>query len=120
MFTSSYLCIIIYLKKMKINKNINKGEMKMNNLNKNELNVLKSLIRSSKGNGHDFGFTDEYEQCGFTKHQMAGYISSLSKKGYIDLDDLSDDHGTICNAVMFIFTLKAEEILENVYVDSNH
>ena len=93
-------------------------------LNENELKVLKSLIASSDGNGHDFGFTDEYEECGFTKHQMAGYISQLSQKDYIELDDLSEDPGCDCNAVQFTFTPEAENLLNelgfNVYVDRNH
>lgn len=83
----------------------------MSNLNENELNVLKSLVDSSAGNGHDFGFTDEYIDCGLTKHQMAGYIGQLSKKGYIDLYDLSDDPGCECNGVQFKFTEKAMNLL---------
>ncbi len=92
----------------------------MTNLNENEMKVLKSLVNSSSGNGHDFGWTDEYEDCGLTKHQMAGYIGSLSTKGYIDLYDHSGDPGTECNSVQFNFTLKAESVLDDVYVDSNH
>jgi len=95
-------------------------KLNMKKLNENELMVLKSLIPSSMGNGHDFGFTDEHANCGLTKHQMAGYISSLSKKGYIDLEDLSNDPGVECMATQFNFTLKAEEILDGVFVDSNH
>jgi hypothetical protein len=93
-------------------------------LNSNEIKVLKSLVPSSSGNGHDFGFTDEWEPCGFTPKQMSGYISSLTKKGYLDAWDLSEDDGVECNSVQFIFTKKAEDLLnklgENVYVDSNH
>jgi DNA-directed RNA polymerase subunit RPC12/RpoP len=95
-------------------------KLTMKKLNENELKVLKSLVKSSADNGHDFGFTDEYEECGFTKHQMAGYIGQLSTKGYIELEDLSKDPGTICNAVQFNFTKRAENILEDVYVESNH
>ena len=93
-------------------------------LNENELKVLKSLVKSSAGNGHDFGFTDEYTDCGLSKHQMAGYIGSLSKKDYISLYDLGDDPGTECFAVQFNFTRKAEALLKSegidVYVDFNH
>ena len=105
----------------------------MTDLNENELKALKSLIASSSGNGHDFGWTDEYDDVGFTKHQMAGYISQLSTKGYLSLDDLSEDPGCACNSVQFLFTLKAEELLnkdgrrnyadnnwEDIYVDHNH
>jgi hypothetical protein len=95
-------------------------KLNMKKLNENELMVLKSLIPSSLANGHDFGFTDEHANCGLTKHQMAGYISSLSKKGYIILDDLSNDPGVECMATQFNFTKRAENILEDVYVDFNH
>lgn len=93
-------------------------------LNENEMKVLKSLVDSSDGNGHDFGWTDEYEECGLSKHQMAGYISQLSQKDYLDLCDNSLDPGTECNGVQFIFTEKAEKLLNelgyNVYVECNH
>jgi len=89
-------------------------------LNENEYKVLKSLIASSRGNGHDFGWTDEYKDIGLSKNQMAGYIGQLSKKEYIRIYDNSDDPGTECNNVQFDFTLKAEEILDGVYVDHNH
>ncbi len=89
-------------------------------LNKNEKLVLKALVRSSKGNGHDFGFTDEYQNCGFSKQQMAGYISQLQSKGYIQIFDNRNDPGTICMSNQFIFTLKAEALLDGVWVDSNH
>lgn len=89
-------------------------------LNEAEFTVLNSLVNSSAGNGHDFGFTDEYEECGFSKHQMAGYIGQLISKEYIRATDHSEDPGTACNAVQFDFTLKAENILDDVYVDHNH
>ena len=93
-------------------------------LNENEIKVLKSLIPSSKGNGHDFGWTDEHKDCGFNKHQMAGYFSQLSQKAYIEIEDLSEDSGTESNGCQFTFTLKAEKFLEEIgieiYVDSNH
>jgi hypothetical protein len=92
----------------------------MPDLNENELKVLKSLVNSSWNNGHDFGFTDEYEDVGLTKNQMAGYIGQLSTKGYIRLYDHSEDPGTECNAVQFDFTLKAEALLDGVLVDANH
>jgi hypothetical protein len=93
----------------------------MTDLNENELKVLKSLVRSSACNGHDFGFSDEWETVpGLSANQMAGYIGQLQNKGYISCTDHSNDPGTACNAVQFNFTLKAEAILKNVYVDSNH
>jgi hypothetical protein len=81
-------------------------------LNENELKVLKSLVSSSADTGHDFGWTDEHDDCGFSKHQMAGYISQLSQKEYIELYDNSDDPGTLCMDVEFSFTEKARKLLE--------
>ena len=93
-------------------------------LNPDEIKVLESLVDSSSGNGHDFGFTDEYKECGFNKHQMAGYIGQLSKKEYLDLYDASDDPGVDGDYVQFVFTPKAETLLNklghDVYVCSNH
>lgn len=82
------------------------------NLNKKEIKVLKSLVDSSKANGHDFGFTDEYKDCGLTKHQVAGYIGQLSKKGYLELYEM-DGVGSdgIIKGVQFIFTKKVGDLL---------
>jgi hypothetical protein len=92
----------------------------MPDLNENELKVLNSLVKSSAATGHDFGWTDEWEECGLTKHQMAGYIGQLVQKDYIRVYDNSEDPGLANNDVQFEFTLKAEAILDNVYVDCNH
>ena len=81
-------------------------------LNENEMKVLKSLVYSSEGNGHDFGWTDEYQECGLSKHQMAGYIGQLSTKGYIELSDSSLDPGTECNGCQFVFTEKAMKLIQ--------
>ncbi len=51
-------------------------------LNPTEWAVMQELYKSSDGNGHDFGFTDEVgDAC--TAAQVPGYITQLSKKGYI-------------------------------------
>lgn len=54
-------------------------------LNSTERKVLDELIHISDGNDHDFGHADEadLEELGLTKHQFAGYLSDLQKKGYI-------------------------------------
>ena len=108
----------------KLKKKLEDIQGEMNMLNENEIKVLEALIPSSSGNGHDFGFTDELEETGFTRHQNAGFISQLVQKNYIDATDLSDDPGVECNAVQFNFTRKAEDLLNSrghdIYVDSNH
>lgn len=90
-------------------------------LNENEIKVLKSLVNSSAGNGHDFGFTDEWVECGLSPKQMSGYIGDLSKKGYLNLNADSNDAGSY---VQFDFTPLAENLLNDlglkVYVDHNH
>lgn len=58
-----------------------------NDLNEIEEKVLRSIFKSSEGNGHDFGFTDDAEtdSIGISRRQLSGYISQLSKKGYIHI-----------------------------------
>ena len=65
----------------------------MSDLNQTEQAVLKSLVESSAGNGHDFGWTDEVNAAaiGITKAQVSGYVSQLVQKGYIEsLADYDD------------------------------
>ena len=91
----------------------------INGLNENETNVLLSLVDSSAGNGHDFGWTDEYEQdkCpGLTKKQIAGYIGALVVKDFIRVSHLADDPGVECNDVQFEFTTKAMLELKSMRV----
>jgi len=56
-------------------------------LNENEAKVMNALFKSSAGNGHDFGYTDDVncEELGITRRQLSGYVAQLSKKGYIEL-----------------------------------
>ena len=54
----------------------------MKKLNANELAVLKSMVKSSAGNGHDFGLTCDVKVAGLTQKQVGGYMQDLRKKGF--------------------------------------
>ena len=56
-------------------------------LNKNELAVFKECLEDASMNGYDFGFVDDIRVEGLSKHQVAGYISSLSTKDAIRITD---------------------------------
>jgi len=56
-------------------------------INANESKVLEALVESSRGNGHDFGWADDIRVDGFSKHQVAGYISALVTKDLIRICD---------------------------------
>lgn len=60
-------------------------------LNENEVKVLTALFKSSHGNSHDFGFTDNLAVEGLSTNQIKGYVSALYAKGlfYYDRDDTS-------------------------------
>ena len=53
-------------------------------LNDTERMVLLEMIQSSSGSDHAFGFTNEITCVASTRR--GGYVSSLSKKGYMDMD----------------------------------
>ena len=62
-------------------------------LNENEKKVFDLLIKSSNGNGHDFGCIEdltEVDHAEISKHQLAGYLSVLQKKRLIDIDPTED------------------------------
>ena len=63
-------------------------------LNDNEFKVLLSLIKQViECTGNEFGYTEDVLiPEGITKNQLKGYISDLSKKGYITSPD-SDWNG---------------------------
>jgi len=61
-------------------------------LNKNELLVLGAVKRAHKNAGGDFTYSNEVmEECFTTsllnKQQVKGYLSQLSQKEYITIDD---------------------------------
>lgn len=59
-------------------------------LNIQESTVLIACIKCADAEtGGDFGFTEKVHQFApeFTKHQIAGYLSSLQAKKYICIDD---------------------------------
>ena len=68
----------------------------MDNFNNNEKLVLKALAGEMKAcTGGDFGYLSDADKCGLSKHEFAGYLGSLQKKGvfdYIDTD-YSTDYG---------------------------
>jgi len=60
-----------------------------------ELKVLITLYKSSEGNGHDFGFTEDAEKCVDRPRQLGGVIASLVKKNLITVyDPVTTDTGT--------------------------
>ncbi len=62
--------------------------MNYSNLNTNELNVLKAIVKASDDlTGGDFTYAADVElPTGITKNQMSGYISQLVTKEYISVD----------------------------------
>ena len=52
-----------------------------------EIAALRSAYKSSNGNGHDFGYTDDITIEGQSKKAVGGVISSLIKKEIIVRDD---------------------------------
>ena len=55
-------------------------------LNANQKSVLRSVLASAKGNGYDFGFTDDVEAEGLDARQVGAYLSQLSSQGMIEMD----------------------------------
>lgn len=62
-------------------------------LNGTELRVLRAAYDAASCNGFDFGFADEVESEALTRRQIAGYFSSLVKKGYLYCYDNEGDAG---------------------------
>ena len=63
-------------------------------LNENEVTILRSLVdQMFAGTGGEFGFLEEVDRGKFSKHEFAGYISALQKKGAFDyLDKTTGDY----------------------------
>lgn len=60
--------------------------------NTNEQTVLNALIKEAKDcTGGEFGYMPDVDRCGFSKHQFAGYIGDLRKKGVFSHLDISKD-----------------------------
>jgi len=59
------------------------------NLNENEILVLKAIATASELTGGDFTYFDEVvsQINALTQNQVKGYISQLSKKNYIYVDE---------------------------------
>ena len=58
-----------------------------------ELKVLRELHKSSEGNGHDFGFTEDARGA-CDRKQLSGVVSSLVQKRIITVDEITTDSGT--------------------------
>lgn len=55
-------------------------------LNTNEYKVLKAMVKQAwDETGGEFGYTDTIKVNSLSKHQVAGYIGDLEKKGYISI-----------------------------------
>jgi hypothetical protein len=75
------------------------GDAPFTNLEKS---VLRALIPSSAGNGHDFGFIEDARRCVEKKNQLAGVVSSLVQKGVIKVyEPVRTDSGLW---TQFVFT----------------
>jgi len=60
-----------------------------------EKSVLTALVKSSAGNGHDFGLIEEARECVATPRQLGGVVASLVKKGIIKVwEPVTTDSGT--------------------------
>jgi hypothetical protein len=72
----------------------------MTTLNTNEQKVFTALVKSSAGNGHDFGLLQDLTGLwgkvdGFTAKQIGAYVTDLQEKGLIRVDGSVSglDHG---------------------------
>jgi hypothetical protein len=57
------------------------------NLTSLERSVLRALIKSSAGNGHDFGFIEDARRAVPQRSQLGGVVSSLVQKDVIEVYD---------------------------------
>lgn len=58
--------------------------------NKNESKVLLALFNQTmESTSGEFGYMEDVDKCGFSRHEFAGYISSLKAKKVFDYLDSS-------------------------------
>lgn len=69
-------------------------------LNENETKVFEAVKIASEKNGDAFIDLDLLPDTGFSKHEIAGYLSSLTVKGYISPWDDCETNGTIIRGLM--------------------
>lgn len=82
-------------------------------LNTNEYKVLKAMVKQALDEtGGEFGYTDHIRVSNLSKHEVAGYISALKKKGYIEIFEGDETY----NFNQFYLKKKAEEVFDNVKV----
>ena len=70
-----------------------KEKYMLQNLNQTEKQVLEALYQETLGcAGGEFGYIEDVDRCGLTKHQFAGYVGQLTKKGCFEYID-AETHG---------------------------
>jgi hypothetical protein len=81
----------------------------MENLNENEKTVLTSLYNEVMScTSGEFGYMEDASRCSFSKHEFAGYISSLkSKKVFEYLDGTFNGQFALTESVMESFKVSA-------------
>lgn len=57
----------------------------IDSLNATEKEILQAMYNEVVAcTGDEFGYMEDVSRCGLSKHQFAGYVGSLMKKGAID------------------------------------
>lgn len=70
------------------------AEMKKSRVSKNAQRAYAAVISAARGNGFDFALSDEVTEdaakYGISANRMSGFVSTLSKKGFIEVHELDD------------------------------
>lgn len=88
--------------------------MKNISLTSMEHQVLTALFASSKGNGHDFGLVEECRKAVKEPKQLSGIISSLVKKGIIQVHgEVRTDSGAWTQTTWNLDVKEVQALLSN-------